>query len=79
MRLYAEPDLNWWKENRNADPDQINAYYLKKLSEKLKNSGFKQVNYITTQHKGYRANGSRHPHSWSIVDKTELLEWILKP
>ena len=79
MRLYAEPDLNWWKENRNADPDQMNAYYLKKLSEKLKNSGFKQVTYITTQHKGYRANGSRHPHSWSIVDKTELLEWILKP
>ena len=25
----------------------------------------------------YRPDGSRHPHSWSIVDNGELVEWLL--
>lgn len=56
----------------------MNAYYIKKLSESLKNSGFGKVEYITTENKGYRENGKKHPHSWSIVDKNELIKWILK-
>jgi len=78
IRLYTEPDTLWWKENRKADYDQMNAYYIKKLSECLKDSGFNKVEYIPTKNKGYRANGERHPHSWSIVDKVELLQWMLE-
>jgi len=78
IRFYTEPDTLWWKKNRKADYDQMNAYYLEKLSEKLKNSGFNQVDYIPTENKGFRANGDRHPHSWSIVDKEELLQWMLE-
>lgn len=76
IRFYSEPDTLWWKQNRMADYDQMNAYYLEQLSELLKKTGFKQVEYIVTENKGYRANGQRHPHSWSIVDKKELIEWI---
>lgn len=76
IRLYTEPDTLWWKENRMADYDQMNAYYIKRLSESLKKSGFDQVEYIPTENKGYRENGDRHPHSWSIIDKKELIKWI---
>lgn len=76
IRFYTEPDTLWWKVNRMADLDQINAYYLKKLSESLLKSGFTQVEYIPTKNKGYRANGERHPHSWAIVDKIELMKWL---
>lgn len=76
IRLYTEPDTLWWKENRRADYDQMNAYYIKRLSENLKELGFDQVEYIPTENKGYRENGDRHPHSWSIVDKKELIKWI---
>jgi len=76
IRLYTEPDTLWWKENRKADYDQMNAFYIKKLSETLKNSGFNQVEYIPTENKGYRENGDRHPHSWSIIDKKELIKWL---
>jgi len=76
IRFYSEPDTLWWRQNRMADFDQMNAYYLEQLSELLKKAGFKQVEYIATENKGYRANGQRHPHSWSIVDKKELIEWI---
>jgi len=76
IRLYTEPDTLWWKKNRMADYDQLNSSHIKKLSKKLKESGFNQVEYIATVNKGYRANGDRHPHSWSIVDKQELIKWI---
>jgi hypothetical protein len=78
IRLYSEPDTLWWKENRKADYDQMNAFYIKKLYERLKESGFKKVENITTKNKGYRANGERHPHSWSIVDKNDLVQWIIQ-
>jgi hypothetical protein len=76
IRFYSEPDTLWWKQNRMADFEQMNAYYLKKLSKLLDKSNFKQIEYIATENKGYRANGERHPHSWSIVDNKELIKWI---
>lgn len=76
IRFYSEPDTIWWKENRMADFDQMNAFYIEKLSKLLKKSGFKQVEYRASENKGYRANGTRHPHSWTIVDKDELMKWI---
>lgn len=78
IRLYTEPDTLWWKENRKADYDQMNACYIKKLAASLQNAGFSQVEYIATENKGYRANGDRHPHSWSIVDKKELIKWMME-
>jgi len=78
IRLYTEPDTLWWKKNRMADYDQLNSYYIKKLYEDLKQAGFKQIEYIPTQNKGYRANGERHPHSWSIIDKKDIINWIME-
>mgnify|MGYP000398025545 CR=1 FL=1 len=78
IRLYTEPDILWWKKNRMEDYDQMNAYYIKRLFENLKKSGFDQVEYIPTENKGYRENGDRHPHSWSIIDKEELIKWIME-
>ena len=78
IRLYTEPDTLWWKKNRMADYEQMNAFYIKKLSERLKGQKFKNVEYIPTNNKGYRANGERHPHSWAIVDKKGLINWILE-
>lgn len=77
LRLYTEPDTIWWKENRMADYDQMNAFYIKELSLQLQSEGFTKVELIETENKGYRANGDRHPHSWSIVDKEDLFSWIL--
>ncbi|MFT5913717.1 MAG: hypothetical protein ACI81T_000199 [Bacteroidia bacterium] len=78
IRLYTEPDTLWWRENRMADYDQMNACYIKQLSESLKEAGFSQVEYIPTENKGYRANGERHPHSWSIIDKKGLVDWMME-
>lgn len=78
LRFYTEPDKTWWKENMGIDYEQMNAFHLKRLSDYLTSQDFKKVEYITTEDKGYRANGERNPHSWSIVDKEDLLQWMLE-
>lgn len=78
LRFYTEPDTLWWKENKMADYEDLNAYHIKVLSENLQQNGFKNSEYIPSKIKGHRSNGVRHPHSWSIVDKGELLKWMLE-
>ncbi|MFS4493882.1 hypothetical protein [Maribacter sp. 2308TA10-17] len=60
-----------------AGYEQMNAFYIKKLSERLLEKEFEHVEYIPTINKGYRANGERHLHSWTIVDKDGLINQIL--
>ena len=77
IRFYTEPDTTWWKENRLAEYEDMNAFYIEQLSIKLKEMyGDSWISLIQTKNKGYRANGERHPHSWAIVDPIDLIKWI---
>ena len=77
IRFYTEPDLNWWRKNRKNEFKDLNAFYIQKLTEKLKSEfGDNHVELIRTENRGYRKNGERHPHSWSIIDKKELISWM---
>jgi len=79
IRFYTEPDLRWWKENGRNDYENLNAFYIQKLSEQLKiEFGNKNIELIKTVNKGYRANGERHPHSWSIVNEKDLVNWMME-
>lgn len=78
IRLYSEPDTLWWKQNRQAEYEDMNAYYVEQLASDLgKLYGEEHINYIKTENRGYRANGDRHPHSWAIIDENDLVNWIL--
>ena len=77
IRLYTEPDIEWWQQNRQNEYEDMNAFYIKKLAENLTQKYGDKVEYIPTENRGYRANGQRHPHAWSIVDISNLLEWML--
>ena len=76
LRCYTEPDVNWWIEKRGRDYYGMNAVDLAALVNQLKILGSKKAELITTTGKGFREDGSRHPHSWSIVDEKELIEWF---
>lgn len=78
VRLYTEPDIRWWMENRNVDYYSMNAVDAAALILQLRLLGNRQAQLITTQGRGVRPDGNRHPHSWSIVDEKELQSWILK-
>ncbi|APG64172.1 hypothetical protein LPB136_01780 [Tenacibaculum todarodis] len=78
IRLYTEPDFNYWKVNRRFEKEDLNAYSIEKLSNVLqKKFNNNKIELIKTVNKGYRSNGERNPHSWSIVDKKSLIKWML--
>lgn len=78
LRFYTEPDTLWYQKERQTDFESTNAYTIQNTATLLKNKNWKKTTLIQTKNKGFRANGERHPHSWSIVDIDELIKWILK-
>ncbi len=76
VRLYTEPALDWQKQNRKRNYEELNAFVIEKLYLSLKQNGCDKVELIKTENKGYRANGTRNPHSWRIVDREGLLKWM---
>jgi pimeloyl-ACP methyl ester carboxylesterase len=78
VRLYTEPDIHWWMTNRKVDYYSMNALDAAALILQLRVLGNRQAELITTQGRGARPGGERHPHSWSIVDEPELGAWILR-
>ena len=78
FRIYTEPDSIWWKANRNFKFNETDSYQLIIFAKIAREHGWNNLQLIQTTNKGYRNNGQRHPHSWSIVDPKELIEWIQK-
>jgi hypothetical protein len=77
IRAYTEPDVNWWIETRRKDYYSMNAVDLAAFVNELKILGNENAELIITQNKGYHLDGTRHPHSWSIVNEKELVDWFL--
>lgn len=78
IRIYSEPDVNWWVTNRGADFSSMNVLDASAMINELQRLGNKNAVLVTTHNKGYRKPGNqRHPHSWSIVDNDELVKWLL--
>jgi hypothetical protein len=79
LRIYTEPDINWWLKERGADFTSMNATECSAMINELNRLGNQNAALLTTQNKGYRKpDNRRHPHSWSIVDNDELIKWLLK-
>jgi hypothetical protein len=79
LRIYTEPDINWWLKERGADFTSMNATECSAMINELNRLGNQSAELITTQNKGYRKpDNRRHPHSWSIVDNEKLIKWLLK-
>ena len=78
LRIYTEPDINWWLKQRGADFTSMNATECSAMINELNRLGNQNAELITTENKGYRKpDNRRHPHSWSIVDNDEIIKWLL--
>jgi pimeloyl-ACP methyl ester carboxylesterase len=77
VRIYDDVDPNWWMANRGVDMYDMNALDQSAMILLLNQLGNKQAAFIKPFGKGYRIEGNRHPHSWSIVDPRNTINWIL--
>ena len=75
-RIYCDPDINWHLKNRSRDFYHINAADQTALINFLTLKGNKNAEFKSSIGKGYRLDGTRHPHSWSIIDTEDCVEWI---
>jgi hypothetical protein len=76
IRLYIEPDIKWRLENWNRDAYSFNLIDATVLINVLRLLGNQDAELITTSGAGQRPDGSRNPHSWSIVDECALTQWL---
>ncbi|MDH3246009.1 MAG: hypothetical protein OEM26_15420 [Saprospiraceae bacterium] len=77
LRAYTEPDIHWWMNNRQKSYYGMNAMDAAALIRDLRLIGNERAELITTTEKGFHPDGQRHPHSWSIVDNGELMDWFV--
>jgi len=77
VRIYNDVDVNWWITNRGSDLYSMNALDQSAMINFLNGIGNDKAEFINAFGKGYRIEGNRHPHSWSIVDPEECLSWVL--
>lgn len=76
VRAYHEPDINWWIKYRRKDYYSMNSLDMAGLINQLLLSGNNKAALITLHHQ--TTNPDESPHSWSIVDNKELVDWFLK-
>jgi hypothetical protein len=77
VRIYTDVDPNWWMTNRYLDMYDMNGLDQSAMILHLTKMGNKRAEFINAFGMGYRIEGNRHPHSWSIVNPAECLKWIL--
>jgi len=78
IRLYCEPDINWWLSNRGDDYFGMNVFDCALMINELNRLGNNKAVLVITHKKGFRRPGNfRHPHSWSIAAPKQLITWLL--
>ena len=79
IRIYSEPDIDWWLKERHTDLTGVNITECSAMINELRRLGNDKAELMVTMGKGFRKPyNMRHPHSWSIVDNEELLAWMLR-
>jgi len=76
IRMYHEPDIAWWIENRGKDYNTINSIDLAGFYNYLRQAGNTQVELITSYNKRKDFKKGSSPHTWTIVDNEELIDWF---
>jgi hypothetical protein len=75
--IIAEPDIQWWLKQKGYDYAYINITDQAAMINEVQKLGNDKAVLITTLDKGYRKPGNdRHPHSWSIADLKQTIQWL---
>lgn len=78
IRMHSDLNIDYLLNQRKRDLYDWNGADIVAFVNQLKINGNQDAEVIITQNKGVRADGTIHPHSWSIMDTVDTLEWILK-
>ena len=75
--IVSEPDIQWWLKERGYDCSYNNITDHVAMINELQKLGNKNAILVTTINKGYRKpTNTRHPHSWSIANPEQIIQWL---
>jgi hypothetical protein len=77
VRIYCDPDIDWQLANRRVDYYDMNALDGAAMINRLHLNGNERAQFVSALGKGYRPDGMRHPHSWSLAAPEDCVEWAL--
>ena len=75
-RTYHDVDIAWHLQNRKRSLYETNMLNASELVSRLQLLGNKRAEFVSSKLPGKRIDGSRHPHSWSIIDEIDLVQWV---
>ena len=76
VKIYTEPAVGWNRKYRKREFEDTNAFQLENMYETLIKNGV-AVEYHETKNQGFRSNGKRNPHAWSILEEDTIVEWMV--
>jgi thioesterase domain-containing protein len=78
VRAYHEPDVDWWIEHRRKSYYSMNSLDMAALVNELRLLGNARASLVTTHGRRAGYDDAVSPHTWSIVDNAELVDWFLR-
>lgn len=75
-RVYHDVDIEWQLKNRRRSIYDMNCLNSSEMINRLLLMGNAEAEFINSKNPGVRSDGTRHPHSWSIVDEVDCIQWI---
>lgn len=77
IHLFHELDAQWLMKERCRDLRDTNGNVGSQFISHLYNNGNTQATISLTTDLGYRSDGRRHPHSWSIAQPQVVFPWLI--
>ncbi len=78
IRLYADPDIDWMLSNWKMPVEFSNLADITSAIIQLKLLGNNNAEFVNCLGKGFKPNGTRHIHQFSMLDADEFILWINK-
>ncbi|GAW90524.1 hypothetical protein FPS14_contig00066-0006 [Flavobacterium psychrophilum] len=76
--MFTDLDTDWLINQRHRDLNDWNGIDIISMINKLKIMGNENARVIVSQGKGVRLDGTKNPHSWSIMDSEVCLNWMIE-
>jgi hypothetical protein len=76
--MFTDLDTEGLINQRHRDLNDWNGIDINSMINQLRIMGNENAKVIVSQGKGVKLDGTKNPHSWSIMDSELCLNWILE-
>ncbi len=76
VRVHHDADIVWQIENRRRSFYDMNEPQASAMINYLRLNGNDRAEFVLADRPALRSSGSRHPHSWSVIEEVGCILWV---